>query len=466
MEKASSFLHRETIQPENDKCGLFFDNSSAVLDKLSSLILDGDLSDVQLRVGRQTFNAHKLILCSRSDVFRTMLTSPTWPEAHTKQVVLKEDEECVEVFGIFLNYLYTGRIVLKESNALPILTLGDKYNVPDLSRACLEFMCTHCLPSASGYIVMWLQYAIFCGSKRLEDICQQFVLHNFQMIAQTPVFNLMHVDILCSFMKSSDVVVKDEFHLYLAVKGWFNAQTFSDRSERETLFQKVMNHIRFPMMQLDQLAYLEYDELVKEFKDFFLQKLFDAIKHRSLDTSSRCTKDNSTVRSSCLQYSVRNYINDTWSTSISVEKLNLLLPGEVQGAFFSTPFGGSSVDQHWDWHLNLYPKGICFQQCLMIQAFSNKVIEETMYKTVRLSISSDKLERRAVSICVFVVASQDGTEYICSGVSKYMIFDKEKSLCNINDIVDFNELHKMNSPFCVGEDKNTFKVLIIIKPMG
>lgn len=54
---------------------------------------------------------------------------PEWAEWHESKVVLQEPEACVAVFHNFLEYFYTGQIVLTHDNVLPILALSDKYNV-------------------------------------------------------------------------------------------------------------------------------------------------------------------------------------------------------------------------------------------------------------------------------------------------------------------------------------------------
>jgi hypothetical protein len=80
------------------------DNSKSTIQKLYQLYCDPVLSDLQLFVGENTFFAHKLILSISSDVFKTMLTSPTWPEAYTDKIYLEEEPQCNLVFEDFLQY--------------------------------------------------------------------------------------------------------------------------------------------------------------------------------------------------------------------------------------------------------------------------------------------------------------------------------------------------------------------------
>lgn len=87
------------------------------------------MCDVYLEVGKKKHAAHRLILCASSDVFQAMLMRPEWNEWRESKVVLQELPECESVFHHFLEYLYTGKILITHTNAMPILALADKYMV-------------------------------------------------------------------------------------------------------------------------------------------------------------------------------------------------------------------------------------------------------------------------------------------------------------------------------------------------
>lgn len=137
-------LKRVTGGVEPVTTGKKVDNSVSTLQKLFQLYTKSDLCDVQLQVGPHIFHAHRLILSMSSDVFKTMLTDTKWPDAHKARILLNEELECVEVFGDFLQYMYTGNIHLSNLSVLPVLMLADKYNIHDLGSECRNYMVTHC----------------------------------------------------------------------------------------------------------------------------------------------------------------------------------------------------------------------------------------------------------------------------------------------------------------------------------
>jgi len=95
----------------------------------SKFFNNSQLSDICLRVGKHRYHAHKFILAKSSDVLATLLYSQHWTSTDD-EVQLEEQEQCQnEVFERFLQFFYTAKITLHESNVIGLLYLSDKYNV-------------------------------------------------------------------------------------------------------------------------------------------------------------------------------------------------------------------------------------------------------------------------------------------------------------------------------------------------
>ena len=83
--------------------GQVIDNTSALLNRIASLYDSEDLSDIELAVStgnpdeKWIFRAHKLVLCTSSDVLRVMLLNPMWPDSQRAHVQLEEQPECAGV---------------------------------------------------------------------------------------------------------------------------------------------------------------------------------------------------------------------------------------------------------------------------------------------------------------------------------------------------------------------------------
>lgn len=55
--------------------------------------------------------------------------SPGWTESQESKIILQETSECAKIFGDFLQYFYTGKIIISHNVVLSVLSLADKYNV-------------------------------------------------------------------------------------------------------------------------------------------------------------------------------------------------------------------------------------------------------------------------------------------------------------------------------------------------
>ncbi|KAG7168215.1 BTB/POZ domain-containing protein 17-like [Homarus americanus] len=191
------------------------DNSGSVLEKIAGLYAERLMSDIVLVVGQREFPAHRLILCASSDVFQVMLMNPRWNESREQRILLQEASECVEVFELFLRYLYTGRLKVSHATVLPILALADKYNVKDLIDTCVKYMKLHIVSaSQQNYLIAWLQYTLTCGHSDIATVCLNHLKWNLEQVAANDDFASCDLDLLTTVLAQHDVVVHDEMALY------------------------------------------------------------------------------------------------------------------------------------------------------------------------------------------------------------------------------------------------------------
>ncbi|XP_064611342.1 BTB/POZ domain-containing protein 17-like [Liolophura sinensis] len=447
------------------------DNSDVTLKKLTGLLCTSELSDLELLVGHKVFHVHKLILCMSSEVLRVMLTNPKWPEFYKDRILLKEEPECVAVFDKFLKYLYSGLVELSPESALPLLMLADKYGVTEMSQLCIEYMCAKCIPAIrKGHIVSWLRYAHLCAHQDLEKICQDMILWNFKLVTVASDFVTMHKETLMDFLKSSDIVIHDEYVLYCAVKKWLLSQKVTCNMSMpcfQKLILETLCYIRFPFLSLPQLKVLHLDELAQVAKQFFEEKITLGIKYHSQPADARVVFESSSRKTE--HYFPRSYTSEMWNTVLVMENYSCLYQHVMRLMYFSSPVSGSIADDNiqWEWQMELYPKGVHFGQFMMIGLQENHMAPEAVYNMVRLSIKAETPERKHVEMSVLVAACEGGMEYVRHVVKRRFVFDQDSAVCNFDHLIPYTELNSDpdTSMFMTGEDKNAFKVMIIIKPL-
>jgi hypothetical protein len=148
---------------------------------------DDHLSDIQVIAGDRTFQCHKLILASRSDVFEAMFSHGNSKECIEGKIFLSEDPEVIQMF---LEFLYSDKVKndFVSDNATKLLLMADKYNVPNLKHICSQYLFTHVVVENCADILI---AARFSNLKALEKISFKFIAKNMAIIKQTEQWQAM-----------------------------------------------------------------------------------------------------------------------------------------------------------------------------------------------------------------------------------------------------------------------------------
>lgn len=330
-------------------------------------------------------------------------------------------------------------------------------------------MCSHLVSTVEHNRAMsWLQYSYIGNHRKLASECYQFILWNFHKVLNTKDFLMTDKDVLVSFLRQSELVIPDEYTLFKGIAKWilFQSNRFpGPPSAFHHMALEVLACIRFPLIPPAQLAIVSSDVLAEMFPEFFNERIIvSQTFHSSIEEARRWI---ATVSQETGNFLPRNYTNEVWSTTLSIDHFSTLAQHEVRPLFFSTPVSAAQSDESfsWEWNVDLYPKGIHFQKCIMIGLWRNMEIAGAFYNTIRLVLATKTAEKRDVEVAVLVTGVQDDVEYIRRVVQQRCMFDEETRQCHVNDIVAYDELNGSNSPYLCGSDANTFKITIVIKPV-
>uniref|UniRef100_A0A2C9KSD9 BTB domain-containing protein n=1 Tax=Biomphalaria glabrata TaxID=6526 RepID=A0A2C9KSD9_BIOGL len=397
--------------------------------RMLNLLLTKEMCDVQLQVGSHTFDAHKLILCSCSDVFKTMLTNQKWSEANKPAVILVEEPLCETVFGRFIHYIYSGQLYLSHITVGPLLTLADKYNVKDMVELCRSYMHKHLdAPVAVSCVLQWWQIAIMRNDSELADAILSYIECNFDKVISNPDFTNANLDIVEKLFASSRLVIHYEALIFFSVVMWLKDYLdLRHPSEDETkdAFKRLIRLVRWPMMNKDEVAWLRDCNEVHEF--LVMSKSYMSSEDIPPDLDPYLllmpSKDNSIIsKSGACQYGVCNnilgcsndepytflpledsqccdsrsnfdkdkcglkrkkmtekiknrafrprvYFSDYWCTKLTVSNFLAFPQYATQTFFFSTPKTGDRQDignTLLDWEVELSPKGVRFPPAVLI----------------------------------------------------------------------------------------------------
>ncbi|CAL4061387.1 unnamed protein product, partial [Meganyctiphanes norvegica] len=502
------------------------DNSKSVLEKIAGLYAERLMSDIVLVVGQREFPAHRLILCASSDVFQVMLMNPHWNESHEQRIILQEATECVEVFELFLRYLYTGRLKVSHSTVLPILALADKYNVKDLIETCGGYMKLHVVSAAQqNYLMAWLQYTLTCGHSEVAQVCMNHLKWNFEQVATTEDFASCDLELLTTVLAQNDLVVLDEMTLYGHVVSWLHRQeerillptpvntpgepppnilgintTFysnlstmlpppsiipssrgklylrrdsttssTDTQDRmEWLTYEVMKFVRFPMMTPRQLADLLLVPLTIKYKEFFVTRMAIGMSFHSGQWERVREVMRDVDGSSRLLFTPRLYTAEQWSASLSVDNLPGLPAYHTRTLVFSTPASASELDcdSQLEWIVELYPKGVWFKKFFLIVWQGTVEVPEAVLRTVRLAVTAKDVEYARVRIAVLIWQLKWKSEIMTNQIRSNPTFTEEKNVVYMNDLIPFSSnSSQQERAHYLQEPCEALKIHIVISPL-
>ena len=135
------------------------------------------LCDVKLSVGERTFDAHKIVLASGSDMLRAMFAGPCSTMSDTQAASIELHEVSADALGHALEFLYAGRIGLPEADALlPLLQAAHMLGMADLIEAtCVGIIRQLDVLDAS---VVW-QLAETLALPKVQEEVQRYVYQRF-----------------------------------------------------------------------------------------------------------------------------------------------------------------------------------------------------------------------------------------------------------------------------------------------
>ncbi|CAK1543789.1 unnamed protein product [Leptosia nina] len=458
---STSFDKKDDIEIED----LEVDNSKSVLLKIATLYAEQLMSDLILEVGGVGYPAHRLILCASSEVFQVMLMNREWSEWSESKIVLQETPTAASVFPHFLKYFYTGQIKISYQSVLPVLSLGDKYNVKDLVSLCLEYMSQHiALAAQKGQLINWMQYTMACGHNDVAKNCQNFVKWNMEWVWSKADISELEDETMLLLLQQSDLVVHNECVLYRFVEKWLNQQkerlSLSGASEAEckqhwdSLVSTIVSHVRFPMMCPKQLAKLLLCPLTQEYKEFFMERMAIAMSYQS--GQNECIAEIQRSEQGRLIFTPRLYTEDIWGSILGVDNFHSLPCYHTRTFIFSTRPSVADVatERLSEWTVDLYPKGVWFKKSMLIVWSGTYDVPEVVLRTVRISITcqntpqayryqseeSDEPDVR-VKVGILVWGVQNGVEHIASVVERVHRFSGQSRVLNIDGALDFDELN-------------------------
>lgn len=243
------------------------------------------LSDVVLNIneGELTFNAHKMILGMKSEVFTRLLNELTAVDDSPRLILkLHVDADCVQIFSRFLHFLYSGAVWLHREYVVPLYRLAVDYSVWPL--------ISHCENYIMQILEKTIQYGYGTASFSIEVVSSLYESNIMPGQIRSQAFQVLCVcftQLSCSKLWSScswemvrdliqsDDINADEDCILSAATGWMKDNKLQDKSK----IQDILANIRYPVLNRRVLYHLLKNTAFQNFP--YVAELVDgAVKYQ------------------------------------------------------------------------------------------------------------------------------------------------------------------------------------------
>jgi len=223
---------------------------------LQQLIRTGKYTDVELIVGpddvKKSFNAHKMVLAARSDVFDAMFYGPL---KETSDVIHLPDCD-PDAFKYVLNFVYTDAMgSLPTHLILPVLYIARKYLLPKLQQP--EYILERALNKIN--VCNILNQGLASDEKEVVRYCLFYFCMHAGDILKLDEFTLSSKAAIDLIVKQSILNVEKEVEVFEALCRWANLQCEmggvpnTPDNVRQYLGD-ALYHVRFTKMTQEELV--------------------------------------------------------------------------------------------------------------------------------------------------------------------------------------------------------------------
>ena len=230
-----------------------FAHFNVLLKKCTQFREDGSFTDVQLKVGRTVFPAHRMLLAAHSDYFYAMFTNGM-RESSQEVIELKDESMSPETMKQIIDFIYTGDLHVNKENVFQVLAAADHLQVTSVLQQCCDFLKTKVL----DHVLDVRRYRSLCaiatkyGLRELQEAADHQMALNYKDICESEEF-LIHIsaDQFLSFLSRDDLSAPSETFVFKSVMQWIKHK----KEGRMAVAAKVLGAVRLGLVDIKVLIH-------------------------------------------------------------------------------------------------------------------------------------------------------------------------------------------------------------------
>ncbi|KTG41785.1 hypothetical protein cypCar_00003217 [Cyprinus carpio] len=170
---------------------------------------------------------------------RSMFTSGLTESSQREVRIVGVESESMH---LVLDYAYTSRVTLTESNVQALFTAASIFQIPALQDQCAQFMISRLDPQNCIGVFM---FADAYGHQELWERSQDYIRKKFLCVMGEQEFLHLTKEQLVSILNSDDLNVEKEEHVYESIVHWLEYDCSRREADLPEVFAKC---IRLPLL--------------------------------------------------------------------------------------------------------------------------------------------------------------------------------------------------------------------------
>ena len=235
-------------------------HSEILLTKFAQFREQGEFIDVSLKVGKEVFSAHRIVLAASSDYFHAMFAHGM-KESNQEVIELKDKSISAAALKIVLDSVYGGDLQVNDENVFEVLVAADHLQVTTVVEQCCDYLQTH-------FVQLRFDVQIYCqicaianrhGLKDLQEATESKVASVYKDVCETEDF-LSHIDAdqYSSLLSRDDLSTPSETFVFTSVMQWIKHK----KEERMAVAAKVIGAVRLGLVDIrDVIEELDAEEM-------------------------------------------------------------------------------------------------------------------------------------------------------------------------------------------------------------
>ncbi|XP_063697014.1 actin-binding protein IPP [Culicoides brevitarsis] len=238
-----------------------------LLVSLDRMVKNYTKTDLQVLIGDEIFNCHKIVLQAYSKLF---YETPT--EAQT--VRLAADKITPGAFSAIYEWMISSNPVVKRQGILQLFIAARYLKISELVEQCWSCFDSDNFIEDQAFL-LYLE-ARFSGETMIMELMISRISKFFLTLVASKEFLSLSPDEVCSFLKCSQIAVHSELEVLYSGLRWI----FHDWESRQSEIVKVISCIRFALIPPWQLVefsrtsdcseiaeIMKYGEVIKMVRD-------------------------------------------------------------------------------------------------------------------------------------------------------------------------------------------------------